>query len=1001
MGRAASVVSLTLGLASATIAIATLAVGCDETPPPIQELVDYQRDVQPILAERCFGCHGPDAATRAANLRLDTFEDATADRGGGRAAIVPRDPDASLMIVRTSLLDPEPRMPPAPNTAVAPHELETLRRWIAQGAAYGRHWAFEPIADTDAPGGASHPIDAFVDARLALEGLTPAPRAEPAVLVRRLSLDVRGLPPTPEELDAFVADPSDAAYATLVDQWLASPAHAERLASDWMDYAGYGDSNGLHADDPREAWPWRDWVIARFLENRPLDDMIVAQLAGDLLPDAQTDDVLATGFLRLHPTTGEGGVDPEEQRFLAAMHRARTVGTQLFGLTVHCAQCHDHKYDPITQRDFYSLIACFDRVADRGEVTTPDTEVPTLEVTSPLWPARRAVIVSRVAELEARVGEADVITAQSAWEASLPRADPSLVVPTRVYAEPSISRAQVEDGGTIWIRGAIPIAETLTITLEHGAPIRALRLELGEGRTALTPWLTEITADVDTDTGRTRVTWTAAFFDDGTPADALIDRRNTTGIDFVAPRAVTLVPSAPIDTAGGSLVVRLDQRHGSSTLFGSLRVQVSSDEQAIVSAPLRAALGRAPGERSDEERAALRAIFTDAARESPVTREAAELGRLRAELARGDTPVATRVMRDDDPDRRTHILARGQWGQNGEGVRCAVPATLRIDHPVEVANRLELARFVVGDDNPITSRVLANHYFQLFVGRSLVATPDDWGTRGGTPTQRALLDWLATRLRRSGWDLRAFLRELLSSETYRRSSVVTAEHVLADPNNAFFSRGERRRLDAEVIRDTALVASGLLGSTLGGPPAFVSHPDGLYEVTGDGLGAMTTYPIERDPVDQHRRALYTFWRRSLPHPSMTLFDAPGRLHAVARREETSTPTQALALWNDPHFIESARALAVRARALHPSDVDARITEVFRRVLARPPTDAEHTLLRESYDAERVDVERDIDGARALLDVGESDVTRDAVLDDVALMHVARALLSTSESITRE
>ncbi|MBN8611579.1 MAG: PSD1 domain-containing protein [Deltaproteobacteria bacterium] len=990
------------GRVGAAALLAASVIGCDDgPPPPIEELVDYQRDVQPILAEHCFGCHGPDAATRAAGLRLDTFEDATADRGGGRFAIAPRDPDASLAIQRIEAVEPSPRMPPAPNDPLADSDIATLRRWIAQGAAYGRHWAFEPIAEVTVPGGASHPMDAFVEARLGDEGITPAPRAEPAVLVRRLSLDLRGLPPSPEELDAFVADPSDAAYEALVDRWLASPAHAERLALDWMDYAGYGDSNGLHADDPRTAWPWRDWVIAQFLANRPLDEMIVAQVAGDLLPSATEEDVLATGFLRHHVTTGEGGVDPEERRFLHSMDRARLVGTQLFGLTVHCAQCHDHKYDPISQRDFYSLIACFDRVADRGLVTTPDTEVPTLAVTSPLWPARRAEIVARLAVLDARLAEDDVTRAASSWEASLAPGAASFVVPDDVLGDSLEGRASVDVDGTLRPRGAVPIGDTLTITIDHDAPIHAIRLELGEGRSLVLPRLTEVTVDREAEDARARVTLVrASFDDDGSDASAVIDGHNTTGIELPTPRAITLVPSAPIG-AGERLVLRVDQRFGTSSVFGSLRVLVSSDARAIVTPAVRSALDRPAIERTDAERAEVRALFVEAVPSSPAHDEALEARALRAELARGDAPVRTRVMREDDPDRRTRILSRGQWASPAEEVRCAVPAALRIDHPVEVANRLELARFVVGETNPITLRVLANHYFQLLVGTSLVATPDDWGTRGGTPAHRALLDWLATSLRNGHWDLRAYLRMIVLSETYRRSSTVSPELALADPTNALLSRGVRRRLEAELVRDGALVAAGLLAPSIGGPPAFVSHPDGLYEATGDGLGAITTYPVDRAPRAHHRRALYTFWRRSAPHPSMALFDAPDRIHAVARREETSTPTQALALWNDPHFVEAARVMATRARRAHPADPDAQIEDVFRRVLARPPTEAERALLRASYDAERAELEDAADDADALLTIGDADVARDASLDDAALTHVARAVLSTSESITRE
>jgi mono/diheme cytochrome c family protein len=976
-----------------------LLAACEETPP-IEQLVDYARDVQPILSDRCFGCHGPDASTRAAGLRLDTFEDATADRGGGRFAIAPHDPDASVVLLRVAEADPATRMPPAPGLPLTEAEVATLRRWIAQGAPYGRHWAFEPIATFEDPGDSTRAIDALVQARLDAHGLTAAPRAEPAALLRRLSLDVRGLPPSPEELEAFLADPSDAAYEAQLDAWLASPAHAERLANDWLDYAGYGDSNGLHADDPRQAWPWRDWVIARFLENQPLDTMIVAQLAGDLLPDARPEDVLATHYLRLHPTTGEGGVDPEERRLQHSLHRARTVGNQLFGLTVHCATCHDHKYDPITQRDFYSLVACFDRVADQGLVTDVESEVPVIAATSPLWPARRSAIVARLVELDARLREDDVTRAEAAWLAALELGEPSFVEPTSVrVATASASRARVEESGEVRVFGDIAVGDTLTLWIEHGAPVRALRLELGSGRTANTPWATELTADREGPSGRTRVRLARAFFDDGTDASAVIDGLGTTGVELTTPRAITFVLAAPLELgAGETLVLRLDQRRGLGRVFGTARVRLSPDEAAVLSGPLRAALART--DRDDATRAALSGLFAEVASTTPVRELAAERAELSAELARGDTPVATRVMRDDDGGRRTHILLRGQWGQPGDRVRCAVPAALRIDHPVEIEDRLGLARFVVSDENPITARVLANHYFRFATGQSLVTTPEDWGTRGGTPEHRDLLDFLAGSLR-ARWDLRAYLRAIFLTDTYRRSSRATAEDVLADPHARLLARAGRRRLDAEVIRDQALAAAGLLVLVPGGPPAFVSHPDGLYEQMGDGLGGMTTYPIDRDPRQQHRRALYTFWRRSAPHPSLSLFDTPSRMHAVAAREETSTPTQALALWNDPHFVEAARTLAARARASHPADLDAQIVEIFGRVLARPPTAAELDALRAAHAEERAELESLGAEAGPILRVGESDVVTSDGVEEAALVLVARAVLSSSESITRE
>lgn len=968
--------------------------GCADQslPPDPRTRINYQTDIYPILAANCLGCHG--ASRQEGGLRLDTFAGATASRTLDRA-IEPGQPDRSLVMQRITSSEPS-RMPPAPAASLDAAEIALLERWIIEGAQYGAgqgHWSFVPPTRPELPAG-DNAVDAFISARLASLDIAPSPQASPEVLLRRVTLDLTGLPPTAAEREDFLRDPSDAAYEAVVERLLASPAHAEHLARDWLDYSGYGDTNGVYVDDERLMWPWRDWVIDSFRQNRPLDAFVRLQLAGDLEPDATDDDVLATAYLRMHPTTSEGGTDPEEWRSLHALHRAQTVSTQLLGITAQCAQCHDHKYDPISQVDFFSLVDCFNRTADRGFVGSPEAETPTLEAHSPLARERVASLDARVADLERAL--VPLVDGEVAgWEARV-RAEPSFASQAISTVRSERGTAYATSGDQVVASGPNPNVESFHATLVSTSATRTLRFTMGASRGPVTD-LSQVTVELDEALGRRRIPIAFARDAAGSLLPQLTSGTTVSRTEIPSDAFVDVVLGERLPV-GAQLRMRLDFRRGFACTPSSIRIASSPDESSVLTPAQRAALALPEGSREPSLQAAILDAFARTTENDLIRTRIAERDRLIQERAFISSAVRTRVMREDDPERETHVWVRGTYGMNGERVRCAAPRALT-PRPLSFTNRRGLAEWIVSASSPTTTRVLVDHYIQFVFGRGLLATPGDWGIRGGLPSHPEMLDWLAVELRESGWDLRAMLRMFVLSRTYRQSSAERPEMAAIDPQNRLLHRAHRVRLSAEALRDQALLASGLLQTSLGGPPSFPYHPDGVYEIVNDSYGELTTYRPDRATERMHRRALYTFWRRSNLHPFMSLLDAPGRVYASARREETSTPTQALALWNEPLMVEAARELAELAQREHPFDVDAQIAFVLSRALSREATEEELSLLRGAYDDEAAELTDD--DARALLNIGESDWQAAAPIELAALTSVVRAVFNTSESQTRE
>ena len=799
----------------AVLAIAALAwrSGSAAAEEPGTAEVRFNREIRPILAENCFACHGPDAAKRKAHLRLDRRESALHDLGG-RAAIVPGKADESELIARLDSDDPEAIMPPpATGKRLTAGQVETLRRWIDQGAAWEGHWSFiapkrPPVPAVRGSGWVRNPIDAFILARLGREGLAPAPEADRATLIRRASLDLLGLPPAPADVGAFLADDRPDAYERLVDRLLASPHYGERRGRAWLDLARYADSNGYSIDAPRSIWKYRDWVVDALNRDLPYDQFLTDQLAGDLRPGATLDQRVATGFHRNTPINQEGGIDVEQFRVESIIDRTNTTATAFLGLTMGCAQCHDHKYDPITQEEYYRLFACFNTVDE-----------PEMPVATPEEVARRDAVEAQV-------------------------------------------RAYLEE-----IRGDDPSLPDRQRAWEAGLDVAGRQRQSQEVR--------------------------AAF-------DVVFDARNE------AQRRVVFAAFIDQDPA--------QKEH----------------RQAI---------------------AALR--------------------------ARAPQIVTSMVVRERAVPRETHLLIQGDYTRSGKVVTPGAPAVLPPLSPAgATANRLDLARWLADPANPLTARVAVNRLWQADFGRGLVETEDDFGTQGSPPSHPELLDWLATELVARGWSLKALERLILTSATYRQSSRIRSESAAIDPDNRLLARQSRLRLDAEVIRDASLTASGLLTQTLCGPGVFPPQPEGVMD-----LGQMRRKWTTSTGPDRYRRGLYTFFWRATPHPSLLVFDAPDATRVCTRRARSNTPLQALTLLNDAASMEFAEALAARFIREAPSDDESRIRHAFRLCLARPPSEAEVQRLRDLIDEERRESGPDPERA--------------------AWTAAARVLLNLDEFITRE
>lgn len=1021
-----------------------------------QPAVRFSRDVLPILSDRCFHCHGPDESHRQADLRLDIFEDAIADRGG-YATIVPGMAAASELIKRILSADVDLQMPP-PDSHRKPlteSEIETLKRWIDSGAEWGKHWAFEkPVRPQIGQSQDSHPIDTLVRGKLAEIGMKHSPPANKRTLIRRLSFDLIGLPPTPAEVEAFVNDTDDAAYEKLVDRLLQSPHYGERMAMWWLDAARYADTDGFQGDATRTNWPYRDWVVTAFNRNQPVDQFTIEQFAGDLLPEATPEQILATCFHRNHMTNGEGGRDPEESRIDYVIDRVNTTGTVWLGLTLGCTQCHAHKFDPISHQDYYRLFAFFNRIDEDGKAGS--AAKPYLKYKSPA--AEAAVAEAQIwADLCAAAESSARKSAIESFDGWLDQRVAAIALAAADFSpwvSPTIRELTTAEAtvltqtptGEIVASGPTPRQDDYRIVAHSELQaITGFRLEvLADESHTDTKWtrgkdgvfiLTNVklqvrkagdfqVREIELDTAHANVEVKAKGRNYGLVAETLNDDpRNGWTVDqqleaTITPTAVFALKSPLTLADDEELVLWLMHRstEGDANI-GRFRVALTDQPGAAVRStepmPIeRLASALISKESATDPTAAIDETLTkqlvdqflydhQTFQSAKRTADAARRHLSATKNASGELDVMVLGQRGEP--RATHILQRGVWDQKGDEVTAGFPEAI-LARPLEgVATRLDLARWLVDPDNPLTARVFANHLWQICFGDGLVRTPEDFGLQGEPPTHPDVLDWLAVEMIDSGWDIKHTIRMIVTSETYRQSSDAGAEAIERDPTNRMHARGARYRLPSWMIRDAALRNSGLLNPRQAGPPVMPYQPPGVWEEI-----FMGRYSYDPSPGPaQYRRTLYAFWRRSSA-PTF-LFDSAQRRVCEVKTTRTNTPLHALTLLNDVGMLEAASAIAASAIGTCPpcDATDSRLTFIFNRIMSRNPESIELDAMRETYqqahnyyNAEAADAKTLITTGQSQPGTAEPDGDEDSA-ERAALMIVASVVMNLDEAITHE
>jgi hypothetical protein len=1056
-----------VGWIGAAFAMFVVAASGDPTPfasgasgPGRSPDVEFNRDIRPILSDRCYQCHGPDGAKRKANLRLDQESSSKSVRDG-RRAIAPGDLDASELYQRITAEDVSVRMPPVTSgKTLGAGEIERIRRWITEGAKWQPHWAFIAPKNPQAPrvrgrDWLRNPIDAFILARLEREGLAPASETERGILIRRVTLDLTGLPPTRAEIRAFENDPGPDAYEKVVDRLLGSPAVGERLASRWLNAARYADTSGYQTDGPRIMWRWRDWVIDAYNRNLPFDRFTIEQLAGDLLPAPTLEQKLATGFNRNHRGNSEGGIVPEEYAVEYVVDRVDTTATVWLGLTLACARCHSHKFDPITQEDFYKFFAYFNNVPENGRAIKLGNSPPMIKTPTRAQREELDTLRGRLDDLErqARAREPEVASDQARWESSLRQRPPfdwfpedHLVVhyglEYTLVPNPNGGRGepQFRDGEPHYTRG--PAGSALSLDgrafldagdvagfgfLDKFTLSAWIKADGSHGGTILSRTVDEPDGEgysVVLDRGRIQVNLVKRWLDDAihveTAAVIPAERWTHVVVTYDGSRVAAGV-KVYVDGKLESIKVLLDELNQTFQSKEPLRIGAGGgkgkrfvggiDEPRVYDAALTAGdiqvlatkesitdILAIPSDRRTEGQARkLRDCFlaTDAvawARELN-----AQIRSMRTavdELA--ESIPTTMVMEESPAPRATHVLIRGQYDQLGPRVDPGIPASLSAGAAHARPGRLELSRWLVEPANPLTARVVVNRDWQMLFGTGLVKTVDDFGAQGEPPSHPELLDWLAIEFVRSGWDVKNMLRLMVTSATYRQSSRVDAKGLERDPENRLLARAPRLRLPAEMIRDQALRLAGLLVERTGGPSVKPYQPPGIWNELADA-----EY-VQDHGANLYRRSMYTFWKRTVPPPAMVAFDAAGRETCIVRESRTNTPLQALDVLNDVTYVEAARAFAEQMMADFGPTPQARLCAAFQAATARRPRPDEAAVLLAGFHDQLGRFRRDPAAAKALVDAGES--SRDRCLDPcelAAYTTMAQLIFNLDETITKE
>jgi len=1022
----------------------------------LPEKVDFNFHIRPILSDRCYACHGPDMENQEADLRLDIEEGAFAalEAGDGTHVIKPGEPDVSEVYLRISAEDEDLRMPPVDShLELSAEEISLIRKWIEQGAEWKEHWSFIPVEEQVLPplvekSWPKNEIDNFVLARLESEGLHPAEAASREKLLRRVTFDLTGLPPTLEELDAFVFAGATNSYEKAVDRLLASPRFGERMAIDWLDLARYADTFGYQSDVDRPVWPWRDWVVKSFNKNMPFDEFITWQLAGDLLPDATDEQVLATAFNRLHRQTNEGGSIEEEFRVEYVVDRTDTFGTAFLGLTLQCARCHDHKYDALSQQEYYQLFGFFSSIDESGLYShfTKSTPTPALTLAKDNQKVELEALKLEIEKAEARLAEvAD--EQQAAWEAWLaeppdPKEVRGLIGDYGLDAVEDgkiVNRVDSEKPGTV-AEGpqGVPgkIGQGLLLSGEN-----SFSTEVGGKFTRHDPFSIGLWINTPVEMDRA-VLWhcSRAWTDAGSRGYQLLfedGRLSASVIHFWPGNAIRVVTERKLPIG--------EWKHVMVTYDGSSRaagLKIYVDGKLEPCETIRDGLTREIGYGDSVKTLTLGERFRDRGFKNGLVDELKifdrEVTAFEAEQVAGasaevsakpqaglrdyylrnyneeyqqalETLKAARkkhgdllgsiaeimVMRELPEPRSTFLLKRGAYDAPGEQVWPETPTSLGVMEADWPRNRLGLARWLTSGKHPLTARVALNRYWQMLFGAGLVPTPDDLGSQGQLPTHPELLDWLAHSFVESGWDIKHLLKQIVMSATYRQSSQCDPELRQRDPGNVLLARGPHEQLSAEMLRDGALFASGLLKEKMGGPPVMPFQPAGLWKEKG-------TRVYKRDEGEgSHRRSLYTYWKRTSPPPSMLTLNAAKRDVCLVKRQATATPLQSLVLLNDPQYVETTRGLAQQVLAQVDGALEDKLVILFRKLTSRRPSDAELGLLMTTYEEQHQMFAEQAEQVAELLAIGDLAVNEQLDATEVAtLMVVAELVMNFEEAVTK-
>jgi len=965
--------------------------------------IDFGREIRPILSDKCFQCHGADEGTREAELRLDLREAAVAVREG-LAAIVPGKPEKSLIVQRICSSDPDEKMPPSTsNKSLSSRQMELIREWVAQGAPYAEHWAFQPVrhvsVPTAIPGAwARNPIDQFIEARLQGIGRKPSPEADRLVLLRRIFLDLVGLLPSPEESAAFLADTSPDAYDHMVDRLLENPHYGERWGRHWLDQARYADSQGFTIDGARIMWPYRDWVIGAFNADLPFDQFTIEQLAGDLLPAPTKSQRVASAFHRNTMINQEGGVKPDQYRHEAIIDRVSTTGAVWLGLTIGCAQCHSHKFDPITHTEFYRLYAFFNQCADANNT---GATVPVQRNEMLGWtPAeqrnfeRLGIVQKKLKSAEARAKQKELSQLKQ-WDWHWKQADV-----TEIASASQAPWTQLPDG-SIRVDQSDRDQETWSLTLAlPNEGISAIRLRVLPDETlpnkgpGLAPdgsfFVTQVELQHENKNREFSRVW-ASQESSSARAENVLNKSSNTGWSLPTAAERAKQSSKEPERLDNELVLLLAHRISSSTKQPRSPLTFKIHQ----SAKTRQLLGRFAVDVSTTT-----PEFNNAAQDPDVKRVGRELAALKRLLPGEGESQAQMIMADLATPPATYRLKRGDFLQPAEkegALTPGVPAVLSGDEtaPGGFRNRLDLARWLVSPENPLTARVTVNRIWMQYFGRGLVETENDFGFQGSPPTHPELLDWLAGEFMREGWSMKHLHRLIVTSATYRQSSRQRADLETVDPRNLWLGHQSRLRVDAETLRDMALSASGRLSSEIGGPSVFPPQPDGVYSFTQ----TKKVWTVSTG-ADRYRRTLYTMFYRSAPHPLFTTFDSPDFSAVCTQRPRSNTPLQSLTLANDTIFVELAQGMAQRLFQEQADEKDqiARERYLFQLCLTRTPDAAELNMLRDYWQSEKIRYQSVPESAREL-----AGNTLPAGVDEAefaAWISLARVLMNTDEFVTR-